>query len=108
MAKKWQRNRFGKNKIFHRPDFPWPAQSPDFASGFSSFWGYVQEKNFEAKRDIFNAIKEAVREGIAHLHQNVLTDVIQNFQKKSKSLFSAATGWPFLTFIIEYHSLSKT
>ena len=37
-AMEWLRNRFGKNKISHRPDIPWPAPSPDhFHLHLSSF-----------------------------------------------------------------------
>ena len=107
VAMEWLKNRFGKNIIYHRPDFPWAARSPDLPPlHFLLSRDKSKKRIFRPNMTPLNSLKK-LSESYCIPPSKCFSWCYSDFSKKSKSLCSA-TGWPFRTFILEYYSLNKT
>jgi hypothetical protein len=57
-----------------------PLRSPDLSACDLFLWGYLKSKIYVRKPRTFDDLKVFIREEIANVQQDVLVNVLQNFE----------------------------
>jgi hypothetical protein len=63
-------------------DVPWPPRSPDLSACDFFLWGYLKSKVYVRKPRTVDDLKVSIREEIATVPQEMLVNVMQNFEEK--------------------------
>jgi hypothetical protein len=63
-------------------DVPWPPRSPDSSACDFFLWGYLKSKVYVRKPRTFDDLKVSIREEIATVPQEMLVNVMQNFEER--------------------------
>ena len=66
-------------------DVPWPPRSPDLSACNFFLWSYLKSKVYVRKRHTFDDLKVSIREEIATVPQEMLVNVMQNFEERLRT-----------------------
>ena len=76
------RQMFLQHVVSHFGDVPWPPRSPDLSAWDFFLWGYLKSKLYVWKPCTVDDLKVSIREEIATVPQEMLVNVMQNFEER--------------------------
>ena len=79
------RHMFPQHVVSHFGDVPWPPHSPDLSACDFFLWGYLKLKVYVRKPRTVDDLKVSIREEIATLPQEMLVNVMQNFEERLRT-----------------------
>jgi len=68
-----------------RTHVPWPPRSPDLSACDFFLWGYFKSKVYVRKPRTVDDLKVSIREEIAIVPQEMLVNVMQNFEERLRT-----------------------
>ena len=74
-----------KKKASRFGDVPWPPGLPDLSACDFYLWGYLKSNVYVRKPRIVDDLKVSIREEIATVPQEMLVNVMQNFEKRLRT-----------------------
>ena len=75
------RQMFPQHVVSRFGDVPWPPRSPDLSACDFFLWGYLKSKVYVRKPRTVD-LKVPIREEIATVPQEILVNVMQNFEER--------------------------
>ena len=72
---------FPQHVVSRFGDVPWPPRSPDLSACDFFLWGYLKSKVYVRKPRTVD-LKVSIREEIATVPQEMLVNVMQNFEER--------------------------
>jgi len=79
------RQMFPQHVVSHFGDVPWPPRSPDLSACDFFLWGYLKSKVYVQKPCTVDDLKVPIREEIATVPQEMLVNVMQNFEERLRT-----------------------
>ena len=79
------RQMFPQHVVSHFGDVPWPPCSPDLSACDFFLWGYLKSKVYVRKPRTVDDLKVSIREEIATVPQEMLVNVMQNFEERLRT-----------------------
>jgi len=79
------RQMFPQHVVSHFGDVPWPPRSPDLSACDFFLWGYLKSKVYVRKPRTVDDLKVPIREEIATVPQEILVNVMQNFEERLRT-----------------------
>jgi len=76
------RQMFPQHVVSRFGDVTWPPRSPDLSACNFFLWGYLKSKVYVRKPHTVDDLKVSIREEIATLPQEMLANVMQNFEER--------------------------
>ena len=76
------RQMFPQHVISRFGDVSWPPRSPDLSACDFFLWGYLKSKVYVPKPRTVDDLKVSIREEIATVPQEMLVNVMQNFEER--------------------------
>ena len=79
------RQMFPQHVVSRFGDVPWPPRSPDLSACDFFLWGYLKSKVYVRKPRTVDDLKVPIREEIATVPQEMLVNVMQNFEERLRT-----------------------
>jgi len=79
------RQMFPQHVVSRFGDAPWPTCSPHLSACDFFLWGYLKSKVYVRKARTLDDLKVSIREEIANLPQEMLVNVMQNFEERLRT-----------------------
>ena len=79
------RQMFPQHVVSRFGDVPWPPRSPDLSACDFFLWGYLKSNVYVRKPRTVDDLKVSIREEIATLPQEILVNVMQNFEERLRT-----------------------
>jgi len=79
------RQLFPQHVVSRFGDVPWPPRSPDLPACDFFLWSYLKSKVYVRKPRTVDDLKVSIREEIATLSQEMLVNVMQNFEERVRT-----------------------
>src|SRR5215469_7289187 len=79
------RQMFPQHVVSRFGDVPWPPRSPDLSACDFFLWGYLKSKVYVRKPRTVDDLKVSIREEIATVPQEMLVNVMQNFEERLRT-----------------------
>jgi len=79
------RQMFPQHVVSRFGDVPWPPRSPDLSACDLFLWGYLKSKVYFRKPRTVDDLKVPIREETATVPQEMLVNVIQNFEERLRT-----------------------
>jgi len=79
------RQMFPQHVVSRFGDVPWPPRSPDLSARDFFPWGYLKSKVYVRKPRTVDDLKVSIREEIATVPQEMLVNVMQNFEERFRT-----------------------
>jgi hypothetical protein len=79
------RQMFPQHVVSRFGDVAWPPRSPDLSARDFFLWGYLKSKVYVRKPRTDDDLKVSIREVIATVPQEVLVNVMQNFEERLRT-----------------------
>ena len=79
------RQMFLQHVVSRFGDAPWPPRSPDLSACDFFLWGYLKSKVYVRKPCTVDDLKVSIREEIATVPQEMLVNVMQNFEERLRT-----------------------
>jgi hypothetical protein len=79
------RQMFPHHVVSRFGNVPWPPRSPNLSASNFILWGYLKSKVYIQKPRTVDNLKVSIREKIATVPQEILVNVMQNFQERLRT-----------------------
>jgi len=76
---------FPQHVVSRFGDVPWPPRSPDLSACDFFLWGCLKSKVYVRKPRTVDYLKVSIREEIAPVSQEMLVNVMQNFEERLRT-----------------------
>jgi hypothetical protein len=78
------REMFPSRLVSLRGDIGWPARSHDLTPCDYFLWGYLKAKVYKHRPQTLKALKDAIREEVAAIPQEMTNRVTENFRERHR------------------------
>src|SRR5215469_12220597 len=97
------RQMFPQHVVSRFGDAPWPPRSPDLSACDFFLWGYLKSKVYVRKPRTVDDLKVSIREETATVPQEMLVNVMQNFEERLGRVYGKKDAISPIQFsVIEY------